>query len=78
LEVDKLLASASLVKPRPVAMFFCMKQLDFPNYPAGDEVAVQPLHSEQVKGKHGWIDTALWIVIIASWCGFAVLAFSMH
>jgi hypothetical protein len=55
-----------------------MKQSDFPNSPAGDEVAARSLLSEQMKGRSGWMDTALWIVILVSWGGFAFLAFSIH
>ncbi|MBV8216136.1 MAG: hypothetical protein JOZ08_23200 [Verrucomicrobia bacterium] len=55
-----------------------MKQSNFPNYPTADEVVARHLGSEQVNGRPRWMDTALWIAIIVSWCGFALLAFTIH
>jgi Zn-dependent alcohol dehydrogenase len=56
----------------------CMKQSDFPNNPVGDEVVARSLRPKQGKGRRRWVDIALWIVIIVSWCGFGLLAFTIR
>jgi hypothetical protein len=54
------------------------KITDFPYGPAGDELVARPLQSRQGKGRRKWLDIALWIFIIVSWCGFAVLALTVR
>jgi hypothetical protein len=55
-----------------------MQQLDFLNHTEAGESASRTLGGENAKQIPGWANTAIWVIIIVSWCGFSYLAFCVH
>jgi len=55
-----------------------MKQLDLLNYTEAGESASRALRGENAKEIPGWVNTAIWVIIIVGWCGSTYLAFCVH
>ena len=58
--------------------FYRMKQLDLLNHTEASESASHTLSGENAKEIPGWVNIAIWFIIIVSWCGFTYLAFWVH